>query len=163
MDNPSNEYLRSAVMTATPEQLHLMLYDGAIRFTKQGIEGIRTKKWEDSYNGFTRAQKIILEMINALNYDVDRKLCERMASLYHFIYRKLIEASVDRNPKPAEEALEVIVYQRQTWVMLMERMRQDRAGPTSVAVPGSASKTGVNVSQPALAGEATYGTLCVEG
>ena len=163
MDNPSNEYLRNAVMTATPEQLQLMLYDGAIRFTKQGIEGIRAGKWEDAFNGFTRAQKIVLEMLNALNYDVNRELCERMAGLYNFIYRKLIEASVGRDPEPAGEALRVIEYQRQTWVLLMDRLRQERAGPAPAAVPASAAAAAASVSGPELGADATYGTLCVEG
>ena len=163
MDNPSNQYLRNAVMTATPEQLHLMLYDGAIRFTKQGIEGIRTKKWEDAFNGFSRAQKIILEMVNALNYDVNRELCTRMAGLYNFIYRKLVEASVERDPKPAEEALGVIEYQRQTWVMLMDRLRQERADPAPAAAPSSAAVAAASVSGPEPTEEAIYGSLCVEG
>jgi flagellar protein FliS len=163
MDNPSNEYLRSAVMTATPEQLHLMLYDGAIRFTKQGIEGIKTKKWEDAFNGLTRAQKIVLEMVNALNYDVDRELCARMAGLYNFIYRKLVEASVERDPGPAEEALGVIEYQRQTWVMVMDRLRQERAGPAPAAASSSAAAVAASVPRPEPSEEAIYGTLCVEG
>ena len=163
MDNPSNEYLRSAVMTATPEQLQLMLYDGAIRFTKQGIEGIRTRKWEDDFNGFTRAQKIILEMINALNYAVNRDLCVRMAGLYNFIYRRLVEASVERDPKRAQEALDVIEYQRQTWVLLMDRLRQERADLAPAAASSSAAAPAASVSRREPGEGATYGTLCVEG
>jgi len=94
MDNPSNEYLRNAVMTATPEQLQLMLYDGAIRFTKQGIEGIRAGKWEDAFNGFTRAQKIVLELNASLRYDVDAALCQRIGALYTYIYRRLVDANL---------------------------------------------------------------------
>ena len=153
MDNPTNEYLRDAVMTATPEQLQLMLYDGAIRFTRQGIEGIRQKKWEDAFSGFNRAQKIILELINALNYDVDRQLCTKMAGLYQFIYRKVVEAGVDRDPAAAEEALGQLEYQRETWVLLMERLRQERAGQASAPSPGN---------NPAAQPQSEHGTLCLE-
>jgi flagellar protein FliS len=156
MDNPSNEYLRSAVMTASPEQLHLMLYDGAIRFARQGIEGIRAGKWEEAFNGFTRAQKIILEMTSALNYDMDRQLCERMAGLYNFIYRKLVEASVDRNVMAGEEALGLLEYQRETWVMLIEKLRQEHGSQRSPSPVAS------DAGEP-LPYEATYGSLCVEG
>jgi flagellar protein FliS len=156
MDNPSNEYLRNAVMTATPEQLHLMLYDGAIRFARQGIEGIRAGKWEEAFNGFTRAQKIVLEMTSALNYDVDRQLCERMAGLYNFIYRKLVEASVERNSQAGEEALGLLEYQRETWVLLIQKLRQEH-GPQRSSSP---SASGSAEHQPC---EAAYGSLCVEG
>ena len=102
MRDASSEYLRNAVMTASPAQLHLMLYDGAIRFVRLAIDGIRQRNWEDAFNGCSRAQKILLEMINALNHDVDEALCQRMAGLYTFIYQKLVEASVQRDPALAE-------------------------------------------------------------
>ena len=153
MDNVKNEYLRDAVMTATPEQLQLMLYDGAIRFTKKGIEGVRQKKWEDAFDGFNRAQKIILEMLNALNYDVDRQLCTKMASLYHFIYRKLVEAGVDRNPATGEEALQQLEYQRETWVLLMEKLRQEGASHVLSPSRGAGATT---------EGQPEHGTLCLE-
>ncbi len=157
MDNPTNEYLRNAVMTATPEQLQLMLYDGAIRFTRQGSEGIRREKWEDAFNGFNRAQKIILELINALNYDIDRDLCTRMAGLYQFIYRKLVEASVDRSVAAGEEVLGLLAYQRETWVLLMEKLRQDREGQGAAGkLGGAAASSGDSALRP------EHGTLCLE-
>lgn len=126
MANASGEYFRNAVLTATPEQLHLMLYDGAIRFTRQGIEGITSSNWEQAFIGFSRAQKIILEMLNSLNYDVDKALCDRMAGLYNFIYRRLVEASVNRDVKLGQDALQILEYQRQTWVMVIEKLREER-------------------------------------
>ena len=90
-DSGENHYLRDAVMTATPEQLQLMLYDGCIRFTRQGRDAIQHKDYETSYEKLTRAQNIVLEMQNGLNYDVNRELCERVASIYGFLYRKLVD------------------------------------------------------------------------
>ena len=162
MDNVSNEYLRNAVMTASPEQLHLMLYDGAIRFTRQGVEGIRQNKWEDAFNGFSRAQKIILEMTNSLNYDVDRKLCPRMAGLYNFLYKKLVEASVQRDPKIGEEVLKLLEYQRGTWVMLIDKLRQEGGGDEQT----SSSQAGHPLAEnglPQAGDDTSYGTLSVQG
>lgn len=124
MSNASSEYLRNAVMTASPEQLHLMLYDGAIRFTRAGIEAIERRDWEGAFNGFSRAQKIVLEMLNALNYDIDEDLCKRMGSLYNFIYQRLVESSVQRDVAPARDALRILEYQRETWVLLIERLAE---------------------------------------
>jgi len=105
MANASDAYLRNTVLTATPEQLHLMLYDGAIRFTRQALEGLEQKNWEAAFNGFSRAQKIVLELLNSLNYSVDRALCSRMAGLYNFIYRNLVEAGMHREQAPAQKAI----------------------------------------------------------
>jgi flagellar secretion chaperone FliS len=151
MDNISDEYLRNAVLTATPEQLHLMLYDGAIRFTRQGIDGLERKHWEDAFNGFGRAQKIVLELLNSLNYDVDRDLCTRMAGLYNFIYRQLVDASAQREPGLGREAVKLLEYQRETWVLLIERLRQERTDPEPVAI-GTDAETGT-----------CYGSLSVQG
>jgi flagellar secretion chaperone FliS len=147
----SNEYLRNAVLTASPEQLQLMLYDGAIRFTRQGISGLEQKNWEDVFNGFSRAQKIVLEMGNALNHDVDPDLCKQMAALYNFIYRKLVEASVQRDLELARESLKLLEYQRETWVLLLEKLHKER-----MAKP--AMQAAVHDSD-----ESPYSTLSVEG
>lgn len=147
----SNEYLRNAVMTASPEQLQLMLYDGAIRFTRQGITGLEQKNWEDVFNGFSKAQKIVLEMVNGLNYDVDPELCKRTAGLYNFIYRKLVDASVNRDLELANESLKLLEYQRETWVLLLEKLHKERMAKPSM--------------QPAVHdhAESPYSTLSVEG
>jgi len=154
MDKVPGEYLRNAVLTATPERLHLMLYDGAIRFTRQGIEGLQQKKWEEAFNGFSRAQKIVLEMLNSLNYDVDKDLCTRMAGLYNFIYRKLLEASVQRQAASANEALRILEFQRETWVMVIDKIREERSAqslPPSDDLPDGESA------------DVSYGTLSVQG
>jgi flagellar protein FliS len=180
MENVSSEYLRNAVMTASPEQLQLMLYDGAIRFARQGIEGVRNKDWESSFNGFSRAQKIIVEMNQSLNHDVDPHLCKRMSSLYTFIYQKLVEASLTRDLRTAEDILKLIEYQRETWVMLMEKLRTEQAVGTTTAEPTSrktsppatsartASATRIKPAAPRtrdfVDGEhSTYGSLSVQG
>lgn len=155
MANASNEYLRNAVLTASPEQLHLMLYDGAIRFTRQGIEGIEKSQWEKAFTGFSRAQKIVLEMLNSLNYDIDRDLCTRMAGLYNYIYRHLVQACSERSVAAGQEALKFLEYQRETWVMLIEKLRQERAG--------SAKSAQATLGSEQSEADSACGTLCLEG
>lgn len=155
MANASNEYLRNAVLTASPEQLHLMLYDGAIRFTRQGIEGIEKSQWEKAFTGFSRAQKIILEMLNSLNYDADHALCTRMAGLYNYIYRHLVQACSERSVEAGREALKFLEYQRETWIMLMDKLRQEKAGAAQTVRKGPASEP--------LELDSECGTLCLEG
>lgn len=146
-------------MTAPPEELHLMLYDGAIRFTRQAVEATRDKNWEQAFNGYHRTQKILLEMINALNYDVDAELCKRMASLYNFIYKKLVEASVERDAALGEEALGLLEYQRETWVLLINKLRQEQGRATQTPAPRGPAEA----SAPDPMDDATYGSLSVEG
>jgi flagellar protein FliS len=132
-----NPYLRNAVMTASPEQLQLMLYDGAIRFATQGREAVVEKKYEEAYNKLSRAQAIVLEMERGLNRDVAPELCERMAALYMFTYRKLVDGCVQHDPAPIDEAIGILNYERETWMMLLQKLATEAAGqaPTSEQVP----------------------------
>src|SRR4051812_46290706 len=115
----AQNYLRTKVLTATPEQLQLMLYDGAIRFCDQARVGLEQKNFEQSYNGLSRAQKIISELTASLKHDLAPDLCGKLAALYNFVYMKLVEANIHHEIKPLDEALNILRYQRETWVMLL--------------------------------------------
>jgi flagellar protein FliS len=144
----NNPYLRDAVMTATPEQLQLMLYDGCIRFTLQARDAIEEKDYETSYEKLTRAQQIILEMRNSLDYDVNRELCERVASIYGFLYHKLIDACVNRDVAAVDDALKILRLERETWQILVDKVnkaRQDTEGEHS-APAGQAQEAHVSFS-----------------
>src|SRR5882724_301008 len=91
----ANSYLRTKVLTATPEQLQMMLYDGALRFCEQARAALVEKNYEQSYNLISRVQKILMEMICSLKHDVSPDLCGKLAALYNYAYRKLIEANID--------------------------------------------------------------------
>lgn len=130
---PSTEYLKTQVMTASPEMLQLMLWDGAIRFAEQGKDAILRQDTEGSYKALVRAQKIIVEISTALRREVDPDLCGKLAALYNFMYRRLVEANLQKNPAPLEEALKLMKHQRETWVMLMEKLAAQRAAEAQPA------------------------------
>jgi len=127
-DASDNPYLRNAVLTASPEQLQLMLYDGCIRFALQGRDALEKKDHETSYERLTRAQHIIIEMRNGLDHDVNRELCDRVASVYGFLYRKLVDACVNRDVEAIDDALKVLRIERETWHILVEKVNKARQG-----------------------------------
>lgn len=132
-----NPYLRTKIMTASPEELRLMLYDGSLKFCRQAVAAIGAKRFEESYTCLMRAQKIVLELSTSLNHNVDPTLCERLAALYTYIYRRLVDANVSRDPAVVEEAIGLIEYERETWQLLMQKMAAE--GGRSA---GQASLTG---------------------
>lgn len=136
-----NPYLRDAVLTATPEQLQLMLYDGAIRFALQGRDAVLKKDYETAYLRLTRAQNIVIEMLNGLNYEVNPELCQRMASIYNFIYRKLVDACVRRKTEDVDDAVRVLRMERETWQMLVDKINRTREGGDSAEVSIGATST----------------------
>ncbi|MGH7179738.1 MAG: flagellar export chaperone FliS [Tepidisphaeraceae bacterium] len=150
MQNVANNYLRTTVMTATPEQLQLMLYDGAIRFTEQARPALEKKNYEQSYQLLSKAQKIIAEMTGALKHDVSPELCGKLAALYNFVYRRLLEANVAHNISALDEALSILRYQRQTWSMLLEQIGKSKAATAAtkldVPAPSDTMEAKINMA-----------------
>jgi flagellar secretion chaperone FliS len=138
----SQEYLRGAVLTASPEQLHLMLYDGAIKFVTRGLEAIQAQDRESAFNAFDRAQRIVLELTNGIHREVNPALADRMGAIYNFIYRRLIDANLHSDAEAANDALRLLRYQRETWLMLLEKLRQElhaEPRPEAGTTPGAPS------------------------
>ncbi len=125
--NLAQNYLRTKVLTATPEQLQLMLYDGALRFGEQARVALHERRFEDSYKLISKAQKIITELSITLKHDVAPELCTKLAALYTFVYKKLIEANIDHQLAPMDEALSILRYQRETWALLLDQMGKKKA------------------------------------
>jgi flagellar protein FliS len=140
--NASKEYLKSAVMTASPEQLQLMLLDGAIRFTLRGREALEKNDIEGAFNGFERAQRIVLELNNGMRREVNPELVDQMAALYDFVYRRLIDANIQREVQGADDALRILRHQRETWVMLLEKLSSEAQSPADVPPDRAAESDG---------------------
>ena len=133
--NAAQTYLRTKVMTATPEQLQMMLYDGALRFGEQARVALQAKDYEKSYTMISKVQKILTEMTASLKHDVQPELCGRLAALYTFAYKKLIEANIDHKLESLDDAMEVLKYQRETWAMLLDQLGKQKAGVAAAKIP----------------------------
>ena len=131
----NNPYFRTKVLTASPEELRLLLLDGALHFTAVGREGLAAKDFERVYEGFSQAKAIVMELINALRPEHAPELCQRMSGLYTYIYRLLMESSFQRDDEKAAEAQKLLEYERETWVMLMEQLAAGSPSPVRRALP----------------------------
>lgn len=143
--NPAGTYLRTQIMTASPQQLRLMLYGGAVKFCRQALGFLDRGDYEGSYNALMRAQKIVLELSTSLNREAAPDLCDKLGALYTYIYRLLIDANMHRAPAPVREAIELLEYEQKTWQMLMQKLADDgEAGPPSTAPDKGARQTAIS-------------------
>ncbi|MCD6405508.1 MAG: flagellar export chaperone FliS [Planctomycetes bacterium] len=135
----ANAYLKAQILTAPPEKLQLMLYEGAIRFATQSKEKIRQRDYEASCELLVKAQNIVLELICGLRPEHNASLCNRMASVYAFIYRTLVEANVHHDTAAVDDAVSVLSIQRDIWLELLDKLAEDRAaeGAEGVVVGNS--------------------------
>ncbi|HEY2492060.1 MAG TPA: flagellar export chaperone FliS [Paenibacillus sp.] len=111
--SPYDKYRQSSVQTATPAQLLLMLFDGAIRFVRGGIEGIHEQDIQKANTLLSKAQTIISELTVTLNESY--AAVEGLSSLYEYINHLLKESNIKKVTGPAEEALGYLVELRDTW------------------------------------------------
>ncbi len=130
---PVNPYLKTKIMTASPEQLRLMLYDGALKFCRQARAALEKKNFEESYANLMRAQKIVLELSTSLNHDADPQLCQRLSALYTYVYRLLVDANMKRETAIVDEAIKLVEYERETWQMLMQKLAGE-GKPTDTSI-----------------------------
>src|SRR5881397_2314274 len=125
-------YLRTKVLTAGPAELRLLLLDGALRFAERGRAGLEQRDYEEAFEGISRCQQILMELINALQPQHAPELCQRLSGLYTFMYRRLMEASRERSAGIVEEVIRLLAYERETWSMAVEKLAKESAGPSPV-------------------------------
>ena len=115
--NSINMYQRNAILTASPAELTLMLYDGAIRFCNMALMAIEKKEIEDAHNNIRKAEAIITELRDTLNRKYP--VWEDFERVYDYIYRRLVEANMSKDPEVLEDALKYIREMRDTWKEVM--------------------------------------------
>ena len=112
--NPRNVYRQSAVLTATPQQLVVMLYDGARRFLHQGAVAMRDDNTELAHSKLRRAESIITHLRDTLDMD-QGEIPAQLQSIYLFCNRHLSQARIDRDADKIEEVSALIGELREAW------------------------------------------------
>lgn len=115
--NPYASYQESSVLTASPEQLVVMLYDGAVRFLRQCEAAMGERAWQHAFERLTRAEAIIDELLATLNMDAG-ELAERLQAIYVFCKRTLVEARLQRDPQKVAQVAALVGDLRESWAKL---------------------------------------------
>jgi|JTFP01.1.fsa_nt_gb flagellar protein FliS len=114
--NPYEQYKTTQISTATPGQLVVMLYDGAIKFCKMAKLGIEQKNIETANNNLIKVQNIIQELKISLDMKAGGELSETLDALYEYMLRRLIEANMKKDIKIINEVQKNLEELREAWV-----------------------------------------------
>lgn len=128
VNNPYAAYANSKIMTASPGELILMLYDGAIKFCNIAIAAIEKNDIEKAHNNIIRVEKIIIEFQSSL--DQRYPVSEDFNNVYNYLLRRLQEANIRKDAEILEEVLKHLRTMRDTW---KEVMRLNATGQTQVS------------------------------
>lgn len=120
----ANAYKNQQVMTASPEQLTLLLYNGALRFLNESILALEAGDVPKSHNANMRVQDIVREFISTL--DMKYEISKNWAALYEYIQHCLIEGNMKKDVQQLNNAKEILEDMRNTWQDAMKLAQQSK-------------------------------------
>lgn len=119
-------YRSTAVLTASPGQLVLMLFDGALKAMAIAKEAFKRpptdfKRYEVINNQLIKAQRIIGELQNGLDMENGGEFAQTMNRLYNYHKRRLFEANISKKVEPIEEVEDLVRELRDAWAEMLSR------------------------------------------
>lgn len=118
--NPYQAYQRNSVLTASKEELTLMLYNGAIKFCNQTLEALEQKDIQKAHIYNIRVQDIVAELQATLDLQYD--IAVELDALYTFIRELLIEANISKDSIKLTDAKELLVELRDVWQQAIKKI-----------------------------------------
>lgn len=121
LPNAYAQYNNSKILTASPAELTLMLYEGAIKFCNVAIMAIEKKDIEKAYLNIVRVQKIVDEFRATL--DMKYPVAQDFDRVYVYLQKRLIEANMKKDKEILEEVNTHLRAMRDTWKEVMKRAK----------------------------------------
>lgn len=118
-------YASNKILTASPAELTLMLYEGAIKFANIALAAMENNDVEKAHNNVIKVRNIILEFQSTLNYDYP--VAQDFNNVYEYLKFRLTEANLHKEPEIMEEILGHLRTMRDTWKEVMELNKMAKA------------------------------------
>jgi flagellar protein FliS len=125
-------YSNNKILTASPAELTLMLYDGAIKFVNIAVVAIEKKDIEKAHNNIVKAENIIMEFQATLDHKYP--VAKDFDEVYSYLLRRLREANVKKDTDILDEVLKHLRTMRDTWKEVMVRTANGTKTSDSVQV-----------------------------
>lgn len=125
LPNAYSQYSNSKVLTASPAELTLMLYEGAIKFCNIAIMAMEKKEIEKAHNNIVKVQKIVDHL--RMTLDMKYPVAQDFDRVYEYLQRRLVEANVKKDKAIMEEVCGHLRSMRDTWKEVMRINRTNGA------------------------------------
>lgn len=124
MSNPYNKYKQTSVLSASREQILLMLYEAAIKFTKLAIQAAEQKKIAERGQNIIRAFDIIVELQATLDHKVGGELAQQLESLYLYMMDQYTKANITGDPEPLRSCVKVLENLYAGWKQAVDQLKK---------------------------------------
>ncbi|MCS6831751.1 MAG: flagellar export chaperone FliS [Armatimonadota bacterium] len=118
LTSPYDVYQRTQVDTASPARLVVMLYDGAIRFLRQGQAAMQQGDREKQNHYLVRAQRIIAELASSLNMEEGGEIAVNLMALYQFMHEQLVLANLQDDVDKVQKVRQMLESLREAWTQV---------------------------------------------
>ena len=117
--NPYAAYNNSKIQTATPAELTLLLYEGAIKFTNIAIVAMEKNDVQKTHDNIMKTEKIIEEFQATLDHKYP--VAKDFEAVYSYLMKRLFDANIRKDPEILEEVLRHLRTMRDTWKEVMAK------------------------------------------
>ena len=117
-NNAYSQYANNRILTASPAELTLMLYEGTIKFCNIAIMAIENKDIEKAHTNIMKAQRIIEEF--QLTLDFKYEIANDFNNVYNYLMQRLREANLTKDKEILEEVNTHLRVMRDTWKEVMK-------------------------------------------
>lgn len=121
LNNPYDQYKNMQVQTATPGQLILMLYEGAVKFSKMAKRSINEKDMAGANKYLIKVQDIVTELMISLDMKSGGEISKNLYSLYDYMLTRLLDANMKKDEKIVDEVMEMIDDLREAWALAVRQ------------------------------------------
>jgi flagellar secretion chaperone FliS len=140
--NAYNQYQENQILSASAEQILLMLYDGAIRFTRQAITGIESNNLSQFHKGIKNSMAIITEFSHSLDHTIGGKIADNLEALYDFMIRELLMANLRKDIEKLQVVEKMLMDLRSTWAEAIDINTREQIPMNGMASTGKISSIG---------------------
>jgi flagellar protein FliS len=126
MQMPLRQYQQTQVSTSNPEKILLMLYDGAINFSRIAREKAVNGDRGERGKYVSKAQAIVAELMNTLDHEVGGAIAKRLEQLYLYIINEYISANVNNSVASLDNTIRILGLLRDTWAEAIEIVQKER-------------------------------------
>lgn len=120
-----HRYRAVKIQTASPAQIMLMLYDGAIRFAKIAKKKIEDEDLSGKGTYIGKVQAIISELMGSLDFSIAPELCTQLEQLYIYMMEQLTEANVNVDVEPIDLVIKLLTTLREGWGQALTSLPND--------------------------------------
>jgi flagellar protein FliS len=121
-------YHKTSVETASKEKILLMLYEGCLRHLKKCQGAMEAKNWGEKGVALGKAQDIINELSNSLNYEVGGPIAEQLGALYLHIFQETTKANIENDPKKIAHCIKIMETLYSGWKEAVEKLKGGQGG-----------------------------------